>query len=208
MTPPPDFAALWAQLDRQRAEAGFLSLAATLDLIARGNTIFDPASTLIGAAVTLGTGNVLYPGVVIETRDGGTVSLGDRNVCATGTRIIAVGGAITIGSDNEFGDGGATLRVEGAGETLTIGDGGRYGGGAQLGGGSDLGSGSQVLGPITVRGCALGAGASYRHPDPDERGGVLKGVGMARGLTVARGEVVSTRPEFAQARIERQRDHH
>jgi len=51
-------------------------------------------------------------------------------------------------------------------------------------------------------------GASHRHPDPDKRGGVLKGVGLARGLSVARGEVISTRPEFAQTRIERRRDHH
>jgi hypothetical protein len=54
----------------------------------------------------------------------------------------------------------------------------------------------------------LGAGESYLHPDPDLRGAVLKGAGLARGLRVGRGEVISRRENFEQADIERQVAYH
>ena len=94
------------------------------------------------------------------------------------------------------------------GEAITIGDHGRYRYGAVLRGRAELGSGSQVLGPVIVEECTLGAGGSFAEPDPDRRGGVLKGVGPARGLTVPRGQVIAAYGLFAQAAMLRQRFFH
>jgi hypothetical protein len=105
-----------------------------------------------------------------------------------GTTIVARDGRIAVGARNEFGPGGATLVLD-AGE-ISIGDDGRYREGAAIFSGCRLGSGTQVLGPIQAQDCVLDAGGSYRDAAADLRGGVLKGVGRARGLRVGRGQVV------------------
>jgi hypothetical protein len=71
-----------------------------------------------------------------------------------------------------------------------IGDEGRYLGGAAVYGETDLGSGSQLLGLITVENCRLAPGASFRDPDPDRRGALLKGQGVARDIELAAGQVI------------------
>jgi hypothetical protein len=78
-----------------------------------------------------------------------------------------------------------------------------------LGGGSlalanTIGDGAQILGPIRCQNCTLGAGGSYRHPVPDERGAVLKGSGMARGVTLAQGLVIQAFGLFGDAAIRQQ----
>jgi hypothetical protein len=194
------------QIDRQRAGRGFLTVAEVLRLAGRGNVILDPFSTLISAEATIGTGNLFYPGVVVEARAAGAIAIGDGNIFHARTLLLAEGGSLTIGDGNEFGDGGVSVKTAGA--TIAIGDGGRYTQGAEINGRNTLGSGSQILGPIAVQRCTLGAGESYRHPDPDLRGAVLKGMGIARGLAVGQGEVINARATFEQARIERQAVYH
>jgi hypothetical protein len=157
-----------AVLDRIRAEHGYLSLAETLALADTGSVVFDPFSLLVSRGVRIGGGNVFYPGV---------------------TLICNAGGTIVVGSHNQFGEGGFTARAEG-GATIEIGDGGRYMLGASVTGPAQLGSGSQILGAIAVQDCVLGAGGTFRDPDPDARGAALKGVGRARGLRLARGQVI------------------
>ncbi len=157
-----------AQLDRIRAGRGFLSIAETLALADTGNVVFDPFSLLVSRGVRIGSRNVFYPGVTL--------------VCETG-------GTIVIGSDNQFGEGGFTARAEG-GSSIEIGDGGRYTLGCSATAPAQLGSGSQILGAIAVQDCLLGAGGTFRDADPDARGAVLKGVGRARGLRLARGQVI------------------
>jgi hypothetical protein len=175
-----------AQLDRIRAGRGFLSIAETLALADSGNVVLDPFSLLVSRGVRIGSDNVFYPGVTL--------------ICETG-------GTIVIGSHNQFGEGGFTARAEG-GASIGIGDGGRYMLGASVTGPAQLGSGSQILGAIAVQDCVLGAGGTFRDPDPDARGAVLKGVGRARGLRLARGQVIQGDGVFDIANLKPQSSYH
>jgi hypothetical protein len=71
-----------------------------------------------------------------------------------------------------------------------------------------FGSGSQVLGNITVQDCHLGDGESFMHPDPSARGGVLKGYGFARNVTVQTGLVINGQGTFDQKDIQSQLFYH
>jgi hypothetical protein len=175
-----------AQLDRIRAGRGFLTIAETLALADSGNVVLDPFSLLVSRAVRIGSRNVFYPGVTLVSDPGGT---------------------IVVGSENQFGEGGFTARAEG-GAVIEIGDGGRYTLGASLTAPAQLGSGSQILGAIAVQDCVLGAGGTFRDLDPDARGAVLKGVGRARGLRLARGQVIQGDGVFDAADIKPQSFYH
>jgi hypothetical protein len=208
MLTPQVLADLMLQIDRQRADQGFLTIHQLLRLGERNNIVLAPFSTLIAAEARIGTGNIFYPGVVVEVRNGGSIAIGDGNRFFMQTYILADAAQLTIGSNNEFGEGGVSVKALGADEPIAIGDRGRYTLGAQIIGRNTFGSGSQVLGPIIVQNCTLGAGESYAHPDPDLRGAVLKGAGLARGLQVGQGEVISQRTSFNQADVERQTVYH
>jgi hypothetical protein len=177
-------------------------------LHARANVIFDPFSTLISRNIELGSGNVFYPNVVIETQGDGRIDIGEQNTFFPGTFVRAIGGQIWIGSRNSFGEGGVSLLASDPQAVLRIGDNGRYCLGAQISGTNTCGDGAQVLGAILVQGCELESGASHAHPDPDQRGGVLKGAGLARNLVIRQGEVINGRLTFTQAMVERQSVYH
>ncbi|HWL67957.1 MAG TPA: hypothetical protein VNS22_06180 [Geminicoccus sp.] len=195
-------------IDRARTAGGYLSVRDTVRLIEGGNIVPDPFSVLISRFVTIGTGNLFHPSVVLEARAGAPLSIGDRNRFCTGTVIVAATGPIRIGHGNQFGEGGFVARTNRPDADIRIGDGGRYVGGVAVFGLSRLGSGSQVLGGITVDSCELGDGRSFAEPDPDLRGGVLKGHGTARGLRVAAGEVLLGEGSFLQEKLQRQTDFH
>ncbi|MXN65173.1 hypothetical protein GR183_09655 [Stappia sp. GBMRC 2046] len=197
-----------ARLDAVRRQFGFLEIGETAALIDRGTILFDPFSTLISRNIRLGHGNVIHPNVALECADAGTLELGDGNTLHSGTRIVAQAGDIVIGSHNHFGEGGFLAKVDRADASIKIGDRGRYISGASVMGNCRLGSGSQILGPIAVQDCVLGAGAPHTDPDPDFRGGVLKGQGRARGLTLAAGEVIFGNGVFSQGAVERQLAYH
>ena len=195
------------RLSSIRGKAGFLDFEQLLGLEAKGTVVFDPFSILLSSRAAIGRKNVFYPQVVVETASGGKVEIGEGNVFWPGTVIRCLGGTLKIGDGSEFGPGGVTISA-GPGETVEIGDRCRLQDGAKIQGENSLGTGSQVLGPLTLRGCVLGAGEDYRHADPDERGGVLKGSGFASKLTVERGEVINGRTELTQGMAERQRRYH
>ena len=161
--------------DQARLALGFLSIAATVALAAREIIICDPYSTMIGPNVRFGTGIILWPHVVLS----GAVIIGD------GVEIGADGGF------SVFGDRG----------TICIGADARLSGGGTLSRDNDIGAGAQILGAIQVRDCRLEAGSSWRGVDPDQRGGVLKGAGVAHGLHVPRGQVIQAFGLFAEARL-------
>jgi hypothetical protein len=194
-------------IDEQRIARGFLPIARLLECYAN-TIILDPFSTLISEGVDMGEGNVIYPNVVIELRNGGIVTLGDRNTLFPGTLFLADQGSIRIGDDNEFGDGGLRLKAILPDTSILIGSYGRYNNNAAVMSPCILGSGSQILGPINLQNCNLGAGESYKHDDPDQRAGVLKGFGQARNLKVKQGEVINGQGTFDQAKIERQLVYH
>ena len=180
----------FAKLDRVRAGRGFLTLAETFALAETGNAVLDPFSLLIGRDVRIGRDNVFYPNVTIAREGAGTIAIGDGNTFHSGSALFAAGGRIVIGARNQFGEGGFVAKADRPGTAIEIGDHGRYLGGAAVHGAARLGSGSQILGAIAVQDCTLAAGGCYEEPNPDARGAVLKGVGRARHLTLATGQVI------------------
>lgn len=200
---------IYAQIDAQRTARGFMSVANTLALFnATQNTVLDPFSVLLSKDVAIGSGNIFYPNVIIETRSGGTITIGSDNIFYPGALLIADQGAISIGDGNEFGDGGVSIKANMPDSFIEIGSRGRYMNGPEIMGRCTLESGSQIIGTIRVQNCRLGAGDSYREPDPDTRAGLLKGFGVARNLTVLQGEVINGQGTFEQSGVERQVAYH
>jgi hypothetical protein len=199
---------LTSNVDSARLDQGFLSIADTAALIGRGVTILDPHSTLVSEGVDLGNGVVLWPGVILQRLDGGKLSIGAGTVLYSGTRIVARDGAIVIGGHVEIGEeGGFTIKADRP-VVIDIGDEARLLGGGSAMLNNSIGRGAQVLGPIRIQDCRLDAGGSYAEPDPDLRGGVLKGCGVARGLHVPRGGVIQAFGVFDAASLRRQLEFH
>ncbi|WP_329404261.1 hypothetical protein [Streptomyces melanogenes] len=198
----------WERLDRLRRERGLLTPNELMDLAEEGTAVLDPFSVLVSCRVELHPGITLYPGAVVDCDGDSRCSIGAGTTLYGGTRIRATGGAVlTIGRDTEIGDGGARITAVGDGG-IRIGDGVRISGGAEVIGPGLLGSGSQVLGPVSARSVDLAAGGPYTHPDPDQRGAVLKGFGRAHGIHLGTGEVLNGTGDFADASVQRQRHYH
>lgn len=187
---------LFASINAARLACGFLTLSQMVDALA-GNHVLDPFSTLISAGVTAGKNNIFYPGVTLKASSGMEIRLGDGNSVHAGSHFEAVTGDILIGSNNQFGEGGFTAKANRPGAEIRIGSHGRYLNNPALFGRCVLGDGSQLLGNITVDSCTLADGGSYQEDDPDLRAGLLKGSGLARNLTVARGMVIAGNGTFS-----------
>ena len=193
-------------VDKTRRALNFLSIQETQALGEIGVTVADPHSTLISPTVVIGERTVIWPGVTVQSVDGhGSISIASGTTLFAGTRIVAShGGRGEIGAFAEIGEeGGFTLKAE-TGVTITIGGGARLLGGGSLASSNDIGPGAQILGPIRAQGCVLQGGETYRGSDPDRRGAVLKGCGVARNLTLAQGEVVQAFGLFAEAEVRQQ----
>jgi len=192
-------------LDGARLAQGFMSVAATLALNERGVTVLDPFSTLVSEAAELATGVILWPGTIAQVIAGGRIEIGAGTVLLSGSRIVARGGSVTIGKGVEIGEeGGFTIKADAPEIAITIGDGARLLGGGSLALENYIGRGAQVLGPIRMQQCHLDDGGAYLEPDPDLRGGVLKGSGVARGITIAQGHVIQAFGLFSDAPVRSQ----
>jgi hypothetical protein len=147
---------------------------------------------------------VLWPNVILQTTTDGRIAVAQGTNLFPGTRIVASGGTVTVGAEAEIGEeGGFTIKAS-AGDIIGIGDGARLLGGGSLTLSNRIGRGAQILGPIRCQNCTLGDGGSYRDPDPDMRGGVLKGSGVARNVEVPQGHVIQAFGLFAEAVLRRQ----
>lgn len=185
--------------DAARRTLGFLSLQDTIALAGRGVTIPAPESVLVSPDVVLGEGVVLWPHVILQRLSGGRLAIGPGTVCAPGTHIVAADGIVALGSNVEIGEeGGFTIKA-GGGATIEIGAGARLLGGGSLTLSNRIGRGGQILGPIRCQNCRLGDGGTHRDANPDMRGGVLKGSGVARDLDVPRGHVIQAFGLFEDA---------
>jgi len=190
--------------DEARRRLGFLSREETAALGRRGILLPDPGSVLVSPDVQLEEGVVLWPNVILQVSSEGRIAVGRGTSLFPGTRIVASAGTVAIGAGVEIGEeGGFTIKA-GAGDTIAIGDGARLLGGGSLALSNQIGQGAQILGPIRCQNCALGGGGTYRDPKPDERGGVLKGSGVARGIEVPRGHVIQAFGLFTDAVMRRQ----
>ncbi|MFI6153259.1 hypothetical protein ACIBCA_11235 [Kitasatospora sp. NPDC051170] len=198
----------WQRLDDVRRERGFLTPAETMALVRHEVSVLDPFSVLVSRRARLGPDTVLYPGATIECDERSRCELGPGVVLYGGARLVAGdGGRIVVGRGALIGEGGARIRADGP-DRVYVGDRARISNGAELSGDCRVGDGAQVLGPISVRDVELAAGGPHTHPDPDGRGGVLKGYGRAHGLRVGRGEVLNGAGDFHAAPVERQRAYH
>jgi carbonic anhydrase/acetyltransferase-like protein (isoleucine patch superfamily) len=183
---------------------GFITRKETLQLAASGVLIPDPGSVLISPGVRVAAGSTLWPNTILQAAEGGSIAVGAGTVLHPGTRMVAAGGRIEIGAGAEIGEeGGFTIKAE-PGDTISIGDGARLLGGGSLTRSNRIGHGAQIIGPIRCQNCRLGDGGTYRDPEPDERGGVLKGSGVARGVEVPRGHVIQAFGLFAEGILRRQ----
>jgi hypothetical protein len=190
--------------DAARRALGFLSLEETTALASRKVTVPDPYSVLVSPGVVLGRDVVLWPNVILQISAEGGIVIGQGSTLFPGARIVASGGSVAVGSAVEIGEeGGFTIRAE-AGDGIEIRDGARLLGGGSLARSNRIGRGAQILGPIRCQDCRLGDGGSYRDPEPDGRGGVLKGSGVARGVEVPQGHVIQAFGLFADAVMRRQ----
>lgn len=186
-----DLRHLLNSIDERRRRGGFLSVAETLALAESDNVVFDPFSTLISRQAVIGARNVIHPNVRLDCREAAELRIGSNNVFCGNTAIEAATGRIAIGSGNHFGEGAVCIKANAPAAEIQIGDGGRYIGVVTIFGKFLLGSGSQVLGSITLQDCSLAEGQPHNHPRPDERGAVLKGAGLARNITLLRGQVIN-----------------
>jgi hypothetical protein len=192
------------ETDAARLRLGFLGLEDTIALSHRGIILPEPSSVLVSPSVVLEDGVVLWPNVILQISGSGRIAIGRNTVLFPGARIVASGGVVTVGAGVEIGEeGGFTIKAE-AGDTISVGDGVRLLGGGSLARSNRIGRGAQILGPIRCQDCHLGDGDTYRDPEPDERGGVLKGSGVARRVDVPRGHVIQAFGLFAEAEMRRQ----
>lgn len=194
--------------DEQRSERGFHTIPNLLEVVGQHNNILDEHSVLIGKNVMIGHSNIFYPGVIIEQQGDAAIQIGDSNTFYPGTYIYGSHGSLTIGSGNEFGPAGLTIRANMPNVSIVIGNDGRYCDSASIMGKTSLGDGSQILGNITAQGCVLAGGGSSKEPNPDKRAAVLKGFGLARGITLSVGQVVNGAGNFSDALVETQRSYH
>ncbi|HBS22322.1 MULTISPECIES: hypothetical protein [Thalassospira] len=195
-------------IDEQRSKLGYLSMSALMALSRTGNVILDPFSTLISIHAEIGHDNILHPAVRLDATLPATLEIGSRNMFYGNTMIDAQTGPITIGNGNLFGEGCVHVATSQPGAAITIGSDGRYRGSIQISGLSVLGDGSQILGSIIVRDVQLGAGGSFRHPNADERGAVLKGVGQGSGIILQTGQVIAGNGTLARENVRMQSFYH
>jgi carbonic anhydrase/acetyltransferase-like protein (isoleucine patch superfamily) len=196
--------------DEHRSALGFLSVSETDALADGGVRILDAYSTLVSRGAQIGPDTIVYPGVVIQRDATSWLTLGSGNVLYPGCLLLAErGGHLTIGDNCELGPGGVQVKANAPDAEIIVGDGVRLLNGAELTGRSRLGNGAQIIGQVSAQSVHLAGGfGGYAWPDPDDRGALLKGAGLARGISLARGEVVSCQPSFGDTDVERQARYH
>lgn len=183
-------------ISAEKRRHGLIDLEQMISRFCVQNTVLDAFSLCISAKIILGGGNLFYPNVTIIASKDADIHIGTNNTFLPGTLIHASAGSITIGSGNQFGEGGFSCICNRAGSEVRIGDNGRYLHGVAVYGRTILGDGSQVIGSIIVDSCFLEAGEAHTANDPTIRGAVLKGTGVAKNLTVGKGQVISGFGQF------------
>ncbi len=189
------------KLNAIRRNGGFLSIEDTINLSETENHVYDPFSTLIATHLEIGAGNVFFPGTILHRSGESSITIGNRNIFYAGCLLEATQGKIWIGDENQFGEGGFTAKANRPGADIRFGNQGRYLNNPLIFGETYLGNGSQVLGNIQVDSCQLDSGDSFRGPDPDKRGGLLKGSGIAKNLHVLGGHVIAAQGDFSESEM-------
>ena len=200
---------LFEKIDHERSRRNYLSLEQTLNITQKGNILTDPFSVLISKNVIIGSNNIFYPNVIIELNlISSFIKIGNNNVFYPQSFLLAEnGGSILIEDSNHF-EGGVSIKANVLDSNITIGSFGRFLNGVQIIGRCNLGSGSQIIGNITVQNCNLEAGESFLCDNPDLRGGLIKGYGLVRNLTIGKGKVIDGAGTFDSINIQDQSFYH
>ena len=197
-------------LNQQRARNDCLSLEQVIALVADGVIVDDPFAAQISRHVVF-QGPCRIRGAVYLFADApGALTIGGH-VCLEGPSTLeAQGGAtVSVGEHAVIGlEGGFHVKANRSGSTIELGAGVRLCGGGALFGQSMLGPGAQILGRINVVNCWLAGGAGYADPNPDSRGAVLKGMGLAENLRLEQGDVIQSFGIFSMSQIRRQTEFH
>ncbi len=191
---------LLTKMDDARKSRGFMTLSEIAKLLDT-NTFLDPLNVLISNKIRIGVGNIIYPHVILEATENGSILIGNKNIFYPNTFILATNGDVVIGNQNEFGDGGVTIKANAPGSGITIDDNCRLMNGVQLLGKTHMGNGTQMLGQIVAQNCELEGGVDYKNPDAALRGGLLKGFGTARNCQVPQGKVLVGDGSFSQDKL-------
>lgn len=195
-------------LEQTRLSKGYLTHQELELILSKDNFVYDYGSVLISKHAILGSGNEIYHNVIIDCDSSSRILIGSGNKFYPGTHIVARGGSVVIGNNSEIGESGFIIKANIADSAIVIGDCVRCNGGGAVYGLSNLGNGSQVLGLVSVYSCNLGEGNSYTSSDPDMRGGVIKGIGTIRSLTIPVGHVANVWGTFDNEKIEKQANYH
>ncbi|WP_245440457.1 hypothetical protein [Neorhizobium sp. T25_13] len=188
-----------------RRKRGFMTVEDTSALSSAGVVVLDPFSTLVSQDVMLGPGVTLWPGVILHTGDCGAIAIRSDAQLYPGSRLVAAKGRITVGARAEIGEeGGFTIKAEQPDAVIEVGEGARLIGGGSLKLSNSIGAGAQILGPIQLQNCVLEGGGTHLEPDPDRRGAVLKGYGVARHIVVPAGSVIQAFGLFSEAPVRKQ----
>ncbi len=205
-----DLNALLECVNQHRARHQCLSIAQVIALAAQGVMVDDPFAAQISRHVVF-HGPCHLRGAVYLFADAPRAITVGCNVFIEGpTTVEAKGGAtVSVGNHAVIGlEGGFHVKANRSGSTMEIGDGVRLCGGGAIFGHTVVGQGAQVLGRIQVVNCVLAGGSDFADPNPDARGAVLKGMGLAENLHLGQGDVIQSFGIFSMAQIRRQLEFH
>lgn len=169
--------------------------------------LLDASSVLVGRSVTIDRDVTLWPGVILETADDHQIRIGANCELMPGVHVCATAGTVKVGSGCFF-DNGTRAKANAPGSDIKIGDNVRLLNGALVIGRSVIGDGCQVIGLVTVQDCTLESGAPYTEADASLRGGLLKGFGLARSISVPRGMVIEGTGAFSETDLVSQLAYH
>jgi len=201
--------AMLEHMDAFRKANGYYSIEELITGIGSTNTIIDPFSVLIGKNIYLGQGNTIHPSVILHAENGSSLSIGDDNLFSSCTRIeVANNSSIIIGDRNVFYDGTVCIKCNVENGEVIIGNNCGFDGRINIFGKCFFGNGSRIIGTINVYNCVLEEGGDSTEPNPDNRAGLIKGIGTARDLKVNAGMVINGFGDFDQSKIEPQSNYH
>ena len=202
--------AILDQLNQHRSAGGYLLVEQVVALGADGIVVTDPFAVQISKHVVFKGSCRIRGAVNLLSDTAGALTIGS-GVTIEGSCTIEAknGGTVTVGDGADIGvEGGFHIHANVAESSIVLGPRVRLYGGGAIYGKSVLGQGAQILGRIKVVNCILAGGADSSEPNPDLRGAVLKGMGLAENISLQCGEVVRSFGLFTALQTQRQVEFH
>ena len=180
------------KLNLLHRHGGFQTIEETIELIEAENQVLEAFSTLIAARIKSGMANVFVPDTTLRSSRGKRNLSGDQSVFHSGCVWDATLRDISIGGDNQFGEGGFAASGRRLDACVRFGNDGPCVNGPSVLGGTSLSNDTRILASLQ-----LVIGCLYREDDPVRHEGLLKWSGVVRNLHVRCGQVNSLQGSFA-----------